>query len=152
MILLYRGSKNGWNIGDFHDLCDNKGATITLFKSSKGKIFGGFTSLSWESKGWFGNFGEKDNSAFLFSVSDKNTFHVTRDQYAVCHYSNYGPYFYKGIEVTEGPMNKENAAKCQISGHYNIKALKDGNSALTGDGAKNKNSFTIVELEVFKVI
>ena len=46
--LLYRGSKDGWDKKDFHRLCDNKGPTVTIVKSSVGRISGGFTSLSWE--------------------------------------------------------------------------------------------------------
>ncbi len=34
---------------DFHRLCDNKGATITIIRSTSGWIFGGFTSASWTS-------------------------------------------------------------------------------------------------------
>ena len=47
--LLYRGSKDGWAAADFHRLCDNKGPTVTLVKSSAGRISGGFTTLSWTS-------------------------------------------------------------------------------------------------------
>ena len=41
--LLYRGSRDGWKNKDFHDRCDNKGATVTVIKSSKGRISGGYT-------------------------------------------------------------------------------------------------------------
>ena len=47
--LLYRGSKDGWAAADFHRLCDNKGPTVTLVKSSAGRISGGFTTVSWTS-------------------------------------------------------------------------------------------------------
>ena len=30
--LLYRASQDGWYARDFHSKCDNKGATVTLFK------------------------------------------------------------------------------------------------------------------------
>ena len=45
--LLYRGSKDGWAASNFHRLCDNKGPTVTLVKSSAGRVCGGFTTLSW---------------------------------------------------------------------------------------------------------
>lgn len=41
--LIYRGSKDGWGYADFHRCCDNKGATVTLFKTDKGRRFGGFS-------------------------------------------------------------------------------------------------------------
>ena len=31
ITLLYRGSVHGWTAKDFHDNCDNKGPTISLF-------------------------------------------------------------------------------------------------------------------------
>ena len=49
LTLLYRGSREGWNYIDFHSRCDNKGATLTLFKTDDGKICGGYTKESWES-------------------------------------------------------------------------------------------------------
>jgi hypothetical protein len=65
--LLYRGSRDGWKWKNFHDWCDNKGPTISLVRSSKGKICGGYTSVSWACP-IYGRV-HKDNSSFLFSVS-----------------------------------------------------------------------------------
>ena len=39
--LLYRGSRDGMFSKNFHEKCDDKGATITLFRNDKGNIFGG---------------------------------------------------------------------------------------------------------------
>ena len=51
-----------------HELCDDKGKTVTLITTSTGNICGGFTSVSWAS----GNSGASDKEAFLFSLdSDK---------------------------------------------------------------------------------
>ena len=47
--LLYRGSRDGWKAEDFHKLCDNQGPTVTLVKSSAGRVSGGFTTVSWTS-------------------------------------------------------------------------------------------------------
>jgi hypothetical protein len=63
--LLYRGSRDGWMREDFHERCDKKGPTISLVRSSKGKICGGYTSVSWIDY----RSAHKDNSSFLFSVS-----------------------------------------------------------------------------------
>lgn len=46
--LLYRGSEQKFNAGLFHSMCDLKGPTLTLVQSTKGKIFGGYTSMSWD--------------------------------------------------------------------------------------------------------
>ena len=46
--LLYRGSRDGWEAKDFHRLCDNQGPTLTIVKSSVGRISGGFTTIPWK--------------------------------------------------------------------------------------------------------
>ena len=46
--LLYRASADGSTPKDFHRCCDNKGPTLVLIKSGE-YIFGGYTSVSWES-------------------------------------------------------------------------------------------------------
>ena len=47
--LLYRLSVNGDNKSAFHELCDNKGPTLTLFHVNDGNIIGIYTPLSWDS-------------------------------------------------------------------------------------------------------
>ena len=41
--MLYRGSEHGWKLTDFHSRCDNKGPTISLFKSKDGDVIGGYS-------------------------------------------------------------------------------------------------------------
>jgi hypothetical protein len=40
--MLYRGSEHGWKWKNFHDRCDNKGPTISLFKIEDGDVIGGY--------------------------------------------------------------------------------------------------------------
>ena len=47
--LLYRLSENGDDKSTFHELCDNKGPTLTLFHVNDGNIIGIYTPLSWDS-------------------------------------------------------------------------------------------------------
>ena len=65
MILLYSGSTHGWEMDKFHELCDEKGPTITVMKSKAGRVFGGFAMQSWDSKtqGW-----KADEKAFIYSI------------------------------------------------------------------------------------
>ena len=55
MELIYRGTRDGMNSSAFHQKCDNKGETITLYKNDKGNIFGGFATLPWSNKGSYKN-------------------------------------------------------------------------------------------------
>ena len=67
--LIYRASCDGWNTSDFHDKCDNKGATICFIQTHTNNIFGGYTSLSWKNRGE----GQKDKNAFIYLIrSSKN--------------------------------------------------------------------------------
>ena len=46
--LLYKKSRDGNDFNTFHNLCDNKGKTLTLIQSSEGFIIGGYTPLEWK--------------------------------------------------------------------------------------------------------
>ena len=48
--LLWRGSRDGFTPKAFHDRCDNKGATLTIIKSTNNWIFGGYNPWNWTSK------------------------------------------------------------------------------------------------------
>ena len=41
-------SIHGYSSYDFHKYCDNAGPTLILIKTTKDKIFGGFTPLNWK--------------------------------------------------------------------------------------------------------
>jgi hypothetical protein len=64
-VLLYRGSRDGWLSTNFHVKCDNKGPTIVLIRTTKGRVSGGYTSETWETPP--GNRWKQDANAFLFS-------------------------------------------------------------------------------------
>ena len=49
--LLYRASEHGYSAKSFHECCNYKGPTLIVIKSSKGWIFGGYTTQSWSRKG-----------------------------------------------------------------------------------------------------
>jgi len=67
LTLLYRGSRDTYKAARFHELCDNKGPTISMIKSKCGRIFGGYTSAPWTSLRGY----KKDEKAFLFSLTQK---------------------------------------------------------------------------------
>jgi len=63
--LLFRGSRDGFAASAFHLKCDNAGPTVTVIKSTTGRVFGGYTTKSWGgASSWI-----TDSSAFLFSVT-----------------------------------------------------------------------------------
>ena len=67
MELLYRGSENDFSAEQFHEKCDDQGATLFLCQSEHTHIFGGFTKESWKDtssnrKGAW----KEDTDAFIF--------------------------------------------------------------------------------------
>lgn len=62
--LLYKISRDGGTPQTFHNLCDNKGPTVTIFYNTDNNVYGGYTSLCWDSSNtWY-----KDESSFLFQL------------------------------------------------------------------------------------
>jgi hypothetical protein len=77
--LVFRGSRDGWSAKIIHSKIDGQGPTITIIKTRKGKIFGGFASVSWEPEYIYNSYPgpiklsntettKLDNDSFLFSV------------------------------------------------------------------------------------
>lgn len=48
--LLYRGTRDGFGLNNFHRHCDNKGSTMVCIRTDKGCVFGGYTPVNWEPK------------------------------------------------------------------------------------------------------
>jgi hypothetical protein len=117
-------------------LCDDKGPTITIFKSKPGRVFGGFTQQSWNDKSEY----KKDEKAFIFSMDRKQIYRVVQAQKAIYCRSNCGPSFGgPALGVAEDPLNKEDAGYCFTNGycegaHYGIKSDSEGNHEVSGEG------------------
>lgn len=88
-ILLFSGSKHGWQNKDFHQRCDKKRPTITLFKVKDGDCIGGFTNAKWSSD----NNIEYDKTSMLFNLTQQRHFPNKQTSYAIGCYDNKGPYF-----------------------------------------------------------
>ena len=150
--LLYRCSKDGQNSKDFHKLCDNYPQTLTVIKTVKGKIFGGYTEQTWKdennNKEKSGTL-KKDNKAFLFSLNKKKIYNIYYDQNAIwCNESN-GPCFYgKGNftiytmdKLINGIMTTNKAKECTFSGMEKDYELTDGEEIINA-----------LEIEVFQIL
>ena len=88
--LLYKATPEENTRDDFHRKCDNKGATVTIIETTKGRRFGGYTSLSWDSSaGW-----KNDKEAFLFSLDNDKKYDVIQDAvYKVYSNTGFGQWF-----------------------------------------------------------
>ena len=148
--LLYRATQDGDSITNFHNKVDNKGETITLFKTDKNRKFGGHISKSWNSNsGWV----KEDASYFLFNLNEKKCYKdlnnvLYNSQQFYCH-SNYGPDFYGGTGVLQTNKNCSLLGKGSGYESQNFTELSNITKDFEFSGEKR---FTCVEIEVYKVI
>ena len=86
--LLYRLSENGDSTKNFHELCDNKGYTLTLFHMKDGNIVGIYTPLSWdETSGW-----KNDMDTFIFNLNKNQKYKKLKADNSIYCNRGYGPY------------------------------------------------------------
>ena len=137
--LLYRLSRDGKEYQTFHNLCDNKGKTLTLFKLNDGNILGGYTTQNWDSNT---NKWKQDQNAFLFSLTEKvKCVTNSNSSYnAIFCYSSYGPYF-EAIRFYDKKMDEPYITS---SSYYN-----ESNKLYPG---KSGNYYKADEVEIFKII
>jgi hypothetical protein len=97
--LLYRGTRDGFGSHDFHSKCDKRSNTLTILKAKESSyVFGGFSSVSWESYARFGGYNSDPNS-FLFSLTNKDNQPVkmkidpNKREWANLNFDYYGPTF-----------------------------------------------------------
>jgi hypothetical protein len=116
--LLYRVTRDGFRPRDFHSKCDGHSNTLTIFKAKESKfIFGGFTSVSWDSSiNWKW---KSDANAFIFSLTNNDNkplkMKIDPDKHRYAIYCNfeYGPTFGTGIRI-------KNNAKTTMDSYSNL--------------------------------
>lgn len=63
-ILRYQATQHGFGARDFHSKCDGKQHLVTLIRSDKGYVFGGYSAAAFSSAGQYAS----DASAFIFTL------------------------------------------------------------------------------------
>ena len=138
-------SLNGTSSQVFHNYCDNMGPTLTLVKTTKNKIFGGFTPLDWDSSGK--SKVDSTNQTFIFSLNLMKKYDIiTNEKPAIICNKNNGPAF-GGIDFEI----KTDMTKGRSFANQYANFLSDNNLELTG-GKGNFELFDIEDFEVFKII
>ena len=149
MELIYRGSRDGMTSQNFHSKCDNKGPTITLYKTEK-CVFGGFTSISWSTDGNY----HSAQDCFIFTLiniynTEPTKFSFKNDKYAVFHGSGSGPYFGHGADIGVNYSDfLNNTSYSKFPKSYED-ILGKGYSIFSGD--VNNKTFKLKEIETFKI-
>ena len=147
MDLIYRGTRDGMKESEFHNKCNNKGETLSLFENDQGNIFGGYASIPWESKEGYQN----APNSFIFTLT--NIYNLEPTKF---------PSANKGNEIYDdsycGPCFGKDISIFVRGGHYSgfPKSFQDtlgkGKSIFTGNLNNNIKNLKIRELEVFQLL
>ena len=151
--LLYRASEQNYRASRFHDLCDEKGPTLTIIHNDNGYIFGGYASKSWEKTGCLTDIAAPDS--FLFSVKPyckvfdlyKNRGLFSNRGSEICSGPTYGPLFGDGFDIGIVDNCNECKSSCQNMSYQ-------GPSVQICGGDEDQDStheFKIIEYEVFAI-
>jgi len=149
--LLYRATRDGFGSKDFHSRCDGHANTLTILKAKGSEfIFGGFTTVEWESSNCF----ISDRNAFIFSLTNidnkplKMKVNPRRHEYAIRCHSSFGPTFAGDIHVA-------NKANITMGSYSNLgRSYRHPQYAYETDEAQTflagSNRFQLDEIEVYE--
>jgi hypothetical protein len=149
--LLYRATRDGFGATKFHKKCDDHPNTLTILKAKESEfIFGGFTSVSWESS----NELKSDPNAFLFSLTNKDSkplkmkIDPIHQQSAIYCGSGYGPTFGVDIKIFNNAnttIDSYSNLGCSYFHPQYLYGTNEVRSFLAGS-----YNFQLVEIEVYQ--
>ncbi|KAL3875137.1 hypothetical protein ACJMK2_038065 [Sinanodonta woodiana] len=148
--LMYSIKRDGCNPATFHQLCNNKGPTVTVLYNKNGSVFGGYTSVSWKSCGKY----QTDHNAFLFRLRYNGQTKLTKfplmdGSNSIYDAVGYGPCFGSGYDLLTFSAIANKSGDCfALNGDMLISTF-DTRGVQTHE--INNGHMNIMELEVFKV-
>jgi hypothetical protein len=89
LTLLFRASRDGFDNGKFHLLCDGQGPLLVIIKTQKDILIGGVCSISWKNIGEF----PIDPKCVVFSISRQRIYNRLNDNNNLYFNSERGPVF-----------------------------------------------------------
>jgi hypothetical protein len=152
--LLWRGSRDGFDVQEFHRRCDGHANTLTVILDTNGNIFGGFTPVEWESRISYCFKADDSLKSFVFTLKNPHdvparrfALKVEQKQNAIyCHFG-WSPCFGGGCDIA-------------VSNHCNAHMhsyTRFGNSYANDTGLNDMIVFTgsqffeVKEIEVFEI-
>ena len=151
--LVYRATEDGDKAADFHHKCDKIGPNITLIKTKKGYVFGGFTFKNWEhmqrdidpNKPNLGS-ASRDSRAFGFSVNNQKIYNNEKpNEFAIWCNRNFGPTFKNNLfQIFDSCLRKGGYCSIKSNSHF-------GGQNYDYEISGGESRFRVVELEVYEV-
>ena len=145
--LIYKGTRDGFQGTDFHRCCDHQGPTMTIIQAINGYLFGGYTSVSWESNAGYST---DNNDPFLFTLTNPYKIPPTRYEiklveYSILNSTNSGPIFGGGDIFVRNNSQTSVANYCNFPHSY-IDTTGHGSKTFTGS-----RNFTTTDIEVYRL-
>jgi hypothetical protein len=145
---IYCGTINGFHYKDFHSHCDGISPTLTVIKSEKKFIFGGFTNLKWASKNGY----VADGDNWLFVLEGRNPIKILQydRRYSIYNEQIYLPNFGYDINLC-GNCNDNETSFADLGQAY----TPPSGITYKSDEAKKflagSFNFRVLEIEIFLV-
>jgi hypothetical protein len=150
--LLWRGSRDGFGIDDFHRCCDGHPNTLTVILDTDENIFGGFTPVEWESPTQFRTKADLSLKSFLFTLKNPHSFparkfalKARKKNEALLCWSTRGPDFCD-IGVCDNSNASTGSYTSNFGDSYINDTRLDGKTFFTGS-----HNFQVKEIEVFEI-
>lgn len=140
--LLYKKSRDGDKISKFHELCNNKGPTLTLFETDDNNIGGLYTPLSWDNHSTW----KHDMESFMFNLNKNKKYKKLKNDHSIYSHESYGPWSYSFGFYVRDQMNKIEHEGKSIDSFY-----ENGSEILLNNTTTSK-FFNVLDVEVFKII
>ena len=146
--LLYRLTRDGENVSKFHELCDNKGPTLTIFltNSQNGENIGGiYTPLSWDKSS--GSKNDSEKATFMFNLTKREKYKKIRGADSIWCTNFFGPW-----TINFGFKNTMKKIE-----HYGLiidQSYEKGSEILpnSSNNSSKAKLFEVIEVEVFKIL
>jgi len=159
--LLYRASRDGFDPDNFYEKCEGHSNTVVIIKVNGGDLIGGYVSIPWftaeadSEESEFLDGYDKDENAFLFSLTKEKIYPIKKGKEGKAIYSYYeschGPIFGSDGSIFGSDLciidNNEDAfeeycEKNNIDDYYNKatteKFLKEGYRSSCSLGMPNR--------------
>ena len=153
--LIYNITSDGCNSTTFHQKCDNQGPTVTVLYNPQGSIYGGYTALSWDQSGTWGN----DPSSFLFRLQYNgkeagNKFPCVSPINAMLKNASCGPTFGGNHDLCSFKNTVNASGGYYTLNGYSYMGKNDSYYNYNGIPSSqiNNDSMQVTELEVYRVI
>lgn len=78
--LLYRGTRDGFDIAKFKSILLNRSNTVHIYRSRLNKVFGAYVSIQLKR---FDSYLKADDAAFIFSITNQSKHKTINEEFSI---------------------------------------------------------------------